>query len=458
MASRSVARRILRLLLLIFVVGPLSLVLLVGLGYIGYGWWAVGLTDEAHATYLRQHQTAASTPARLQWTAVFDSGFYRQNQLFLLGEPHGCAVPQEADLALLQHLNAWVGVRHYIAEIDPAQAAYFNEYLRTGDETRLRAVFTGWDGTAQWGNQDFYDKVRRIRTLNATLPVGQRIQFVGLDRVQDFAFFHRYFSDLLAALPADRPVALDSVGQALARVAAPSAGSPAVDSLVRRAGRAGQVLRQTVGLPDSIGRSLQTAVRNLTYFGPKRIRRDSVMALNLREAFATGELAPQEKLYGLWGLAHVLQKAPAGVPPQLAELAVRYSLPAGGRVVSIATVLLDSRMLVPTAGLPQPMRPPGNARTTDVPMSQDGPMVFIRGIKDVKAATQPHTVTLCRLDGPGSPYRTSQRLGSVRAPIFNQTLLPKADADATTDFFQYLLVVRNGAAVRPLTAEKNAAP
>lgn len=449
MATRSVARRVLRWLLLVFIVFPLGLLALSTLGYLAYGWWARGGTDDTHTQYLRTHQLSVAAPGELRFDRILDSSFY-QHQLLLLGEPHGCAVPQGVDLALLRHLNQRLGVRHYVAEIDPAQAYLFNDYLRTGDEEPLRAVFSGWDGSAQWGNQDFYDKVRAIRALNATVPPARRVVFIGLDRLQDYGLFGRYLAVLRrSAVDSAAAPALDSVAAALARAADPNA-PPVADSTIARLARQAQAQLPAAAAADSVGTALHHAIRNLTYLGPKRIRRDSVMALNLRDAYATGQLAPTAKAYGLWGLAHVARRAPAGVPPQLAELAPRVSLPKGGTVGSIATLLVDCRMMLPANAAPPPLRPATGARTIEVPMSQDGPLVFVRGINDVKAATQPRTLALCRLDAPGSPYRVSQRLAAVRAPLFNQTLVPTDEQAVTTDFFQYVLVVRDGPAVRPL--------
>jgi len=145
--------------------------------------------------------------------ALFDPQFYN-NQLFLLGEAHGVQRPQELDLALLKHLNQRAGVRTYVAEVDVCKAYYLNQYLLTGQDSLLQRVFRSWlVEYAQWGNQDFYQKVQQIRAWNETLPVARRIRFIGLDELQDLPLAAAYTRTLLGKhrLPAPLQVPLDSV-------------------------------------------------------------------------------------------------------------------------------------------------------------------------------------------------------------------------------------------------------
>ena len=440
--SRTV-RRVLRVGFWLLIGGPLSLLLLAGLTYGAYGLWARGSVDEAHVAYLRQHQESALTPDALQFT-VFDSAFYR-NQLFLLGEAHGCAVPQQLDFALLRHLNARAGVRHYAAELDAGQAHSFNEYLRTGDEANLDAVFDFWSGTAQWGNEEFFAKLRRIRALNQTLPAARRIQFLGLDRVQQVGLSGRYLREVLAGAgyqPGAAP-ALDSL-QAHLR-----ARTDEADDLLPLVALARRAARTLPALPGPAAQPVAALLRNLGYLAP-RVRRDSVMVLNLAAAYADGQLTPATKLYGLWGLAHVLQDEFNHVQT-LGGLVRRADVPCRRGVVSLVTFLLDSKMMMPAMAAPPFLRPAGRL-SVDVPMSQDGPLVFAPGVRDLAAISQPSTVTLFRLDAPASPYAHSQRLAAARAPAFGQTMLPTKPGAATTDYFQYAVLVRNSAAVRPRPA------
>jgi hypothetical protein len=143
-------KKIVKRFLLALVLIPVTLLGVGTAAYLLYGLLALGGESLTHQAYLRKHlipvQPGAANPS-LQ----FERAFYR-NQLFLLGEAHGFAAPQELDFQLLKHLNEKAGVTHYLAEVDYSQAHFLNEYLRTGDERLLRYVFDTWvRANAQWG-------------------------------------------------------------------------------------------------------------------------------------------------------------------------------------------------------------------------------------------------------------------------------------------------------------------
>ena len=431
-------------------------VLLLGLGWAGYAayvWIALGRSDSAVVTYLRAQQRPVPTAAPAAFPD-FEPGFYA-NQLFLLGESHGSAAPQELDFALLRHLNQKTGLRNYVAEIDPSQAFFFNRYLATGHEADLQTVFRGWDGEEQWGNQDFYDKVRRIRQLNQTLPPAARIRFIGLDRIQHVGVALQHLRAILAQEPGPVPGAAGG-GAALDTLRQLSAGPvPTEAALARLAHR---LLPAFLSASDSAGASAGLSVagraqvaqllRNASYLRGPSIRRDSVMLLNLQADYVRLELQ-NEKLYGLWGMYHVMQSAVSDSQP-FAALVRASALPLRGRVVSLAIFTADSEVFIPAAAIPAAVRPPSPSVNVGW-LNSAGPVVLVPGIRDLLAAAPAGApATVFRLDAPQAPYRHSLRLATTQAPLMNQTLAPTRAGAATTDYFQYAVLLRNSAAVRPL--------
>ena len=429
-------------------------VLLLGLGwagYVAYVWIALGRPDPALVTYLRAQQRPVPTAAPAAFPD-FEPGFYA-NQLFLLGESHGRAAPQELDFALLRHLNQKTGLRNYVAEIDPSQAFFFNRYLATGHEADLQTVFRGWDGEEQWGNQDFYDKVRRIRQLNQTLPPAARIRFIGLDRIQHVGVALQHLRAILAQEPgpgaAGRSAVLDTLRQLSA---GPVPTEPALARLAHR------LLPAFLSAPDSAGTGaglsaagraqVAQLLRNASYLRGPSIRRDSVMLLNLQADYVRLGLQ-NEKLYGLWGMYHVLQSAVSNSQP-FAALVRASALPLRGRVVSLVLFTANSETMIPAGAIPAALRPPG--RSVNVGwLNSAGPVVLVPGIRDLLAAAPAGApATVFRLDAPQAPYRHSLRLATTQAPLMNQTLAPTRAGAATTDYFQYAVLLRNSAAVRPL--------
>ncbi|QBQ41335.1 hypothetical protein E2P86_09270 [Sphingobacterium psychroaquaticum] len=176
-------------------------------------------------------------------------------------------------------------------------------------------------------------------------------------------------------------------------------------------------------------------------FNDKRttITRDSAMVANLQQMVQKQKLH-NEKLYGLFGLYHVLQQTPqAGHKPLAAGLKQ-----AGFKTISFISQTLDSDMYLPKN--PQFPTPPDEKINW---VNADGPLMLVKGINDLKTLTTPNTVTLFKLDASDSPYRQSQQLSRMKSTIFGTNIVPK-NGSVTTDFFQYVFLLRNSKALTKL--------
>ena len=444
-------KKLLLRVLLALVALPILLLVLGGVGYAAYAWLTLGRPDTATVAYLRAHQRVAPPETTADFPD-FEADFYA-NQLFLLGESHGIAQPQTLDFALLRHLNQKTGLRNYVAEIDPSQAYFFNQYLTTGNETDLQTVFGIWDGTAQWGNQDFYDKVRRIRELNQTLPAPARIRFIGIDRIQDVSLVCKHLRAVLAqeVYKAGTNAVLDT----LQRLSAAPPTEQALAQIAHRLLPTFTADSAASGLSAAGRAQVAQVLRNATYLHAPRIRRDSVMLLNLQTEYIRLRLG-EEKMYGLWGFHHVFQSAVNKSQP-FAALVRSSSLPFHDRIVSLATFSADSETMIPSGSIPPAMRP--TERTVTVGwLNSAGPVVLVPGVSDLlEAAPASAPVTLFRLDAPDAPYRQSLQLTTIKAPLMGQTMEPTRPGAATTDYFQYAVLLRRSPAVKPLAAKLSAA-
>jgi hypothetical protein len=379
--------------------------------------------------------------------ALFDDAFYR-NHVFLLGETHGVQRVQELDFALLRHLNQRAGVRHYLAEVDCAQAHYLNQYLRTGDEATLNQVFAGWlRAQAVWGNADFAEKVRQIRHLNQRLPARRRIRFVGIDGVQDPALFAAYLTELgaagRAALPPAVAAGLDSVRRALRTPGSSAAGLALRMQQDLRAAAA--VSRQALGATGYA--QLQYALTNVGYARTLPDREAQLFA-NYQAALDLWQLH-HEKLYGLWGLGHVLQRPALGGYVDWAARLHASTLPGHDKMVSILCTYSGCRMMTASATLPAGWQTPNQPFTACDKYNHDGPLVVLPGLGPLLAATQPNTTTLVRLDAPGTAaHRLPVQLRYAPGLPASQQLRLDPNLPATA-YVQYLLLVRDSPATQP---------
>lgn len=401
-----------------------------------------GFAQPTLAYLQTQHRTFL--PETADRYTLFDTAFY-QNDVFLLGESHGYAAPQALDLALLQHLNQRIGLRYYLAEMDVAQAELVNQYLRTGDVIPLDSLFRGFlaqtkAGTSQWGNQQFYDKLVAIRAYNQTRPDSLQIVFLGVDWFEGKG---RYIPDLMRSL--------------LNANAATFPADPLLDSLRLVVNQPAVSLGKLLPYASRINADYDTHKdKYATRFGTRLtafrqvfallsyanlgISRDEVVARQV--AFLTTAMNLQhEKLYGLWGYTHVLQGSVNG------KLTLSGLLQKEGRrLVTMPIMFYDSRMLVHRDNVPFIFRKAGQEFIEMTSLNADGHVFGVDGFSELLPVTQAKETTLIKLNGPGSPYATSRKLIKVGG-ITGTKIKPDNDQTVTTDYFQYVFVVRDSPAV-----------
>lgn len=346
----------------------------------------IGLNQRA--AWLEEH-SAYRGPADGTAGFSFPDEFY-ENRLFLFGEVHGYAAPQEFDLALLKHLNERAGVRFYLAEMDPAQATVVNHFLETGDDARVRAIFDAWAETdAQWANKEFFAKLQALRALNNTLADNRQIGFIGIDAPQSADLFSA-FSDQIDELDGSHP-----------------------------AQRVNAALIAAAKTRDSEARYVH-------------------MIQNIDIAMAMDEL-DGEKLYGLWGVFHVLE---VSVNETGKPLALRLqSKPAfEDGIASLYSVYgRGSQSMMPGAFMPGPIQGPNGEDYVIVPASSDQPYLFYaRGIHDLQSAADGVAVSVFAVDGDQSPYGDGDRFVSAFGVM---TLMQPFDVNgapsAATDYIVY---------------------
>ncbi|MCR5888594.1 erythromycin esterase family protein [Hymenobacter sp. J193] len=378
---------------------------------------------------------------------AFDAAFYR-NELFLLGEAHGVQRPQEIDLALLKHLNERAGVRTYVAEVDCAKAYYLNEYLRTGQEATLDLIFRSWNAeTSQWANQELRAKFQQIRSWNQTLPKKRQVRFLGLDQLQDLPLAADYLTELLPLKGLNPTLRgqLDSVTMLLRQ---PQQAGAVLAAVAQRALR---TLQQPEGNHRTALGSRYEDVRHLlvgaTQNRSNMLVREKNIFANFQALYEAQHLAGQ-KLYGFWGLAHVLQSPLQSGATLFAGMVRQSTLPVHNKVVSLMCVFADCQMLLPGNFLPT--AGPAQRYVQSDKFNHDGPLTLINGMAELTAQTQPGSTTLFQLNAPAAattqqPIQVSYAPGVPRG----QQIHFRPELPATA-YVQYLILVRNSAAVQAL--------
>lgn len=76
-------------------------------------------------------------------------------------------------------------------------------------------------------------------------------------------------------------------------------------------------------------------------------------------------------------------------------------------------------------------------------------MQLVKGINDLKELSKPNSITLFKLNSENSPFLKSQHLISVKSRVFAESIVPKKGT-FTTDYFQYVFLLRNSEALTKL--------
>ncbi len=170
-----------------------------------------------------------------------------------------------------------------------------------------------------------------------------------------------------------------------------------------------------------------------------KIARDKAMAINFKN-YVTENNLENEKFYGLFGFFHTLQgKIENGV--ETFASALKKS---GNKVTTLLSFTLDSEMYLPKN--PQYPTPPDEKIDW---VNADGPLMLVKGINDLKKLSQPNSITLFKLNSDKSPYFKSKHFISIKSRFFGNNIIPKED-NYTTDYFQYIVLLRNSKSLTKL--------
>lgn len=170
-----------------------------------------------------------------------------------------------------------------------------------------------------------------------------------------------------------------------------------------------------------------------------KVARDSAMAINFKNSIKKLNLE-NEKFYGLFGYFHVLQNVTENGEETFASELKKSDI----KTTSFVSYTLDSEMYLPK----NPQFPtPENERVDWI--NADGPLQLVKGINDLKELSKPNSITLFKLNAKNSPYLQSQLLISVKSRFFGESIVPQKGT-FTTDYFQYVFLLKNSKALTKL--------
>jgi erythromycin esterase-like protein len=354
----------------------------------------------------------------------------KDKEVFFTAENHGAAVNSELELKFIKYLKEKVGIKYCLLELSYSDGEMLNKYLATGDESILEEMYKPLKGTFAWNKQS-YSIWGKLYEFNKSLPEGEKIKIIGIDIEHQYANAIRYMNSLI---PDKNPP--EEIKDIVSKV------SEMYTNI--NTNQSSDIYGEfSIKLSESIKSNSKVYKE---YFGEKLFAfelvneniiaqvkaykddisfdeiRDAQMYDNFKKIYTR---IPKGKFYGQWGLNHAFQKAQNNVN-WLASLMNNSDSPVKGKVLSIA-YLYDNCDIMTR----------GKYGTTK--------LTSYRSTEKILEPFTKEDITLFKLTGNKSPFQQE-----VIWPfdVKNAGIIPREGV--TTDYFQYMILIKNSKATTPL--------
>lgn len=346
----------------------------------------------------------------------------RKNEIFLTGENHGIRMNTRLKMKFLKYFKRKIDFKYLITEL-PASVIYFiNKYLKTGDRKILKDIYNGLKGTDAW-NLEEYNFWIQLYNLNKKLPEEKRILGLGIDiehQVENALKFMKYSLDI-KGLPS---TILELVGRleeeekfkddkkVLEFYSGVKKELDTNKSIYKR--KLGEKYFLLSHINDNILNKVEVYGSN-NFDGV----RDSKIYKNFLKLIKGKR---NKKFFGQIGLSHVFQKSFPSIDWFGKSLSEESQFK--GRVISIAYAYRDCKYLYPTKRRDYI----GKIDTMNRALEEFNPFLE-------------EDLSLFRLNNKKSPFHNS-----LIWPLEHK--IP--NGGVTTDYFQYLLVIKDSKAMESL--------
>ena len=407
--------------------------------------------------YLKQNMEVVSDNEAAE-IKMFDADFYK-NSLFLFGENHGSANPQLVDIKLFKQLYKNAGVRYYVAEVDDTKAWMLNNYMKDGNESWLKKVFSSWiSDTAQWANKSNYAKFQQLQLFYKSLPKKAKFTILGIDVVQDYSLLKEHIKYFTANKK--EPIVqiyMDSLQSILDTTTFDNSKNfiKFTRRLLIKMDEDNSGYKKLFAEKTDAFKHFIKSVAILK----SGMNRDSVMYTNMNNLIKTYNLT-NTKMYGFLGFYHCLQISYENAMP-FAALLSKYNSSFTGKIASVQMMALNCKTLLPYIAQMKQMMPleyvqklrkentdfVSSTKYAPFDLSNDGSIMKIDGIQYLKNITDSNKTYIFKLNSTNTPFASTKKLGEVTGFQTVKFTSPNAN---TLQGFQYILFFRNSKAGVPI--------
>lgn len=356
--------------------------------------------------------------------SIMDSDIDK-SKIILAGEAHAISANYKLRLALLKHLNQKDNVRYLLAETGYSSSCYINDYLKSGDEAKLKLVYNNLEGTSNW-NKESYNFWIKLRNYNLTLIESQRIKVIGIDIEHQTTTACEYLDSILPNNDPPKEIQLtiekftysynlkdgDAVAKAVKDLQSDINATPTIYNKYL-----GSNYFDFSIVVDNIINALNVYASNGE--NSNKIRELSIYS-NFKRIYSH---FPVGKYFGQFGMNHVYQKTCSsfmGTQTRFAMYLNSGDSPVNGKVLSIAYGYENCTYI-----------------TTTKNSIENGADAIINDINILDKCSKTD-ITLFKLNGANSPFN-------------NKTYFVKGpNGGCTTDYFQYIILIKNSKGTVPL--------
>lgn len=360
--------------------------------------------------------------------AIMDNDL-KYKEIFFTGEAHGIKANVKLNMKFLKYFKEKTDFKYYLCELSYSDAYFLNKFLENGDMKILEDMYKPLKGTFAW-NKDSYNQWKELYEFNKSLPEDKKIQVVGIDIEHQPVNALRYMNSVLPKKEAPKEISsilgeLNTIWNGKGNVDDNELGRYC-EKLKKDIEQKENIYKQYLG-EDFLGFKLvneNILYRNEAYsargYDFDKIR-DERMYENFKQVYET---LPKGKYYGQWGLNHIFQNEQEDVKWVAAAMNGEYSQ-LNSKILSIAYVYDNCKYMSKEQN-----------QTYSV-----GDVISYNSKQNILNGFIKQDYTLFKLNGKDSPFSSGMIWPFVDG---------KPNKGVTTDFFQYVVVIRNSQATEPL--------
>lgn len=344
-----------------------------------------------------------------------------EKDIYLAGENHGVKGNTELKKRLLNYFKEKTNFKYLLCELPLSFTYFLNQYLKSGDESILKEIYQSLKGTDAW-NKEEYNFWKYLYKFNDKLPKEEKISIIGIDIEHQAENAIKYLDHMMSDkdMPQNIKILIEDIK---GKDKLLEEDLLVFSQKLKKELSSNKTIYKTILKKDYLDICLvNDNISNMVEVYSSN-NFDGIRDRKMYENFSRlYENLPWGKCFGQMGLSHIFQKAFPYV--NWFGAALNEDNRFKDKLLSIAYAYKDCRYLYPT---------PRRNYIGKINTLENNIEEFSSLIKE--------DYTLFKLDGRNSPFKSR-----LIWPLSHKLVCQ----GTTTDYFQYLLVIKDSEAMTAL--------